>query len=153
MKSRFEKRHVLAPLACLSLLYPQLSLAQENSDYFTGKVYTISFDSTSNNLYLLRDQMAFVETQSKILIPMRWSEATGRLCLQNSNEVTECWGGVMKATYQPVTLTSTCNAVSKWKQVNPLQAARSIAQLEMRQDVSARMKLASVRADRQPVLR
>lgn len=150
--SPMQTRHNQATTVVVAVLSFSLlgspAWSQTPTASMTGQAFKINFQSTSNTLFLLSNQRAFVETRSKNLIPFRWTQTGERLCLHDSEGVTECWDSPNQTNKRPSMIRSSCNAVSQWQQIDPAISARSIAQLEVKYPATPNVKLASIGRDR-----
>jgi len=123
------------------------ALAAPANHSFEGAAYRVVFSNTSNNIYLLQNNIAIVETEKKNFIPLRWSQTANKLCLHDGLKISECWTPPI-AEVGLTTLTSSCNAVSRWRRMDASRAARNIASLESRDWRVPNVELASIGANR-----
>jgi hypothetical protein len=130
-----------------SLSIGSSALAAATNHSLEGVAFRVTFSTTSNYIYLLRNNIAIVETAKKNFIPLHWSQTANRLCLHDGLKVSECWTPPI-AKNGVTTLMSSCNAVSGWRRIDASRAARNIASLESRDWRVPKVEVASVGTNR-----
>jgi hypothetical protein len=148
MKLQVHARYIATIGWFVPLLVASSALAAPTNYSLAGSAYEVTFSTTTNNVYLLRNNVAIVETPAKNFIPLRWSQTADKLCLHNGLKISECWSPPIADSHGVITLMSSCNAVSGWRRIDASRAARNIASLETRDWRVPQIKLASVGTDR-----
>ncbi len=80
-----------------------------------GQSVQVSTNGATNTIYFDQGGAARIVTPGGRTVPGRWTAANQQLCLDVGGGPTECWP--YRSAFQagqPVSLTSSCNAVSQW---------------------------------------
>ena len=107
----------IAAIAGLSAL--PLSAASAQSSWtpgaeIVGQSIQVETNGITNTVYFDQGGAARIMTPSGRMVPANWTAANGQLCL-NSASAQECWPYQSPfAAGKSVTLTSSCNATSRW---------------------------------------
>ncbi len=103
--------------ACVALVPFTPALAQEwvPGAEITGHSIQVETNGVVNTIYFDPGGVARIMTPGGTEIPARWSAANQSLCLETGANVQECFPYRSAfQTGQAVTLTSSCQAVSRW---------------------------------------
>lgn len=107
---------LLAAGVASMLLVPSMALAQTwvPGSELTGQSATVVTNGVSNTIYFDAGGAARMVSPNGNVVNGTWSAANGQLCL-GTGAARECWqyANAFQAG-TPVTLTSSCNAVSTW---------------------------------------
>ncbi|GAA4757781.1 hypothetical protein GCM10023264_27440 [Sphingomonas daechungensis] len=89
----------------------------------TGQSVQVETNGVTNTVFFDPGGVARIQTPRGIMVPGSWATANGQLCLTTGG-AQECWpyAQPFKAGQQ-VTLTSSCNAASRWTALGTNQAA------------------------------
>ncbi len=87
-----------------------------------GQTVQVDTNGTVNNITFNADGTATITTPAGRAVPATWTAAGNQLCLQSGGR-SECFPYAQAfQAGQPVTLTSNCNATSRWLANNVNQA-------------------------------
>ena len=79
-----------------------------------GQSVQVETNGVTNTIYLDAGGVARIQTPAGNIVPGTWSAANGQLCL-STGAAQECWPYAQPfQAGQPITLTSSCNAASRW---------------------------------------
>ena len=80
----------------------------------TGQSVSVETAGVTNTVYFDPGGVARIQTPGGNIVPGTWNAANGRLCL-STGAAQECWPYAKPfQAGQQVTLTSSCNAASRW---------------------------------------
>ena len=103
-------------LAALGLV-PASAFAQSNwtpASEIVGQPVQVTTNGVTNTVYLDAGGSARIMTPSGHVVPASWTATGGQLCLING-AAQECWPYSLPfQAGNAVTLTSSCNATSRW---------------------------------------
>ena len=103
--------------ACVALVPFTPALAQDwvPGSEITGHSIQVETNGVVNTIYFEPGGVARIMTPGGTQIPARWSAANQSLCLETGANVQECFPYRSAfQTGQAMTLTSSCQAVSRW---------------------------------------
>lgn len=87
-----------------------------------GQSVQVETHGVTNTVYFDAGGAARIQSPAGRLVPGTWSAANGQLCL-SAGGPQECWPYEQPfQAGQPVTLTSSCNAASRWTALGTNQA-------------------------------
>ena len=79
-----------------------------------GQSVQVETNGVTNTIYLDAGGVARIQTPAGNIVPGTWSAANGQLCL-STGAAQECWPYAQPfQAGQPIPLTSSCNAASRW---------------------------------------
>lgn len=79
-----------------------------------GQTVQVETNGVVNGITFNADGTAGIATPSGRIVPARWTATGNQLCLTSGNQ-TECFPYAQAfQAGQPITLTSSCNATSRW---------------------------------------
>jgi hypothetical protein len=99
----------------LLLAAPVAAVAQWTpGSEIVGQPVQVETAGVTNTIYLDPGGVARIQTPAGAIVPGTWSAANGQLCLA-AGASQECWSYARPfQAGQQVTLTSSCNAASRW---------------------------------------
>lgn len=104
---------------------PVASFAQQGwapGSEIIGQSVQVETNGITNTVYFDPGGAARIQTPGGNIVPGTWSASGGRLCL-STGAAQECWAYAQPfQAGQQVTLTSTCNAASRWTALGTNQA-------------------------------
>ena len=103
-----------APMAAIAQWAPGSEIA--------GQSIQVETNGVTNTVYFDAGGVARIQTPAGRIVPATWSAANGQLCL-SAGGPQECWpyAEPFQAGRQ-ITLTSSCNAASRWTALGTNQA-------------------------------
>ena len=111
------KREILkVALGATLLAAPAASLAQSwtPGSEITGQSVQIETNGVTNTVYFDPGGVARIQTPGGNTVPGTWAATNGQLCL-TTGAAQECWPYAQPfQAGQPLSLTSSCNAASRW---------------------------------------
>ena len=107
---------------------PSVGLAQNwvPGSEITGQSVQVETNGVTNTVYFDPGGAARIQTPAGNTVPGTWAAANGQLCL-TTDAAQECWPNAQPfQAGQPLSLTSSCNAASRWTALStnmaPVQA-------------------------------
>ena len=107
----------------LLMAAPAAAIAQwASGSEIVGQSIQVETGGVTNTVYFDAGGVARIQTPGGKMVPGSWSAANGQLCLSTGGPQ-ECWPYAQRfQTGQQVTLTSSCNAASRWTALGTNQA-------------------------------
>jgi len=103
-----------APMAAIAQWAPGSEIA--------GQSIQVETNGVTNTVYFDAGGVARIQTPAGRIVPGTWSAANGQLCL-SAGGPQECWPYARPfQAGQQITLTSSCNAASRWTALGTNQA-------------------------------
>ena len=88
----------------------------------TGQSVQVETNGVTNTVFFDQGGVARIQTPSGRSVPGNWTAANGQLCL-TTGAAQECWPYAQPfQAGQQITLTSSCNAASRWTALGTNQA-------------------------------
>jgi hypothetical protein len=99
----------------LLLAAPVAAMAQwAPGSEIVGQSVQVETNGVTNTVYFHAGGVARIQTPAGNIVPGSWSAADGQLCL-STGAAQECWPYARPfQAGQQITLTSSCNAASRW---------------------------------------
>ena len=89
----------------------------------TGQSVQVETNGVTNTVYFDPGGVARIQTPNGNTVPGTWAAANGQLCL-TTGAAQECWPYAQPfQAGQPLSLTSSCNAASRWTALSTNTAA------------------------------
>ena len=89
----------------------------------TGQSIQVETNGVTNTVFFDPGGVARIQTPGGSMVPGTWAASNGRLCL-TSGAAQECWPYAQPfQAGQQISLTSSCNAASRWTALGTNQAA------------------------------
>ena len=115
-----------AVVGTLMLAAPAAGLTQTGwvpGSEITGQSVQIETNGVTNTVFFDPGGVARIQTPGGNLVPGTWTAAGGQLCL-TTGAAQECWPYAQPfQAGQQLTLTSSCNAASRWTALGTNQSA------------------------------
>jgi hypothetical protein len=117
-----------AIVGAMLLVAPSAGLAQNwvPGSEITGQSVQVETNGVTNTVYFDPGGAARIQTPAGNTVPGSWAASNGQLCLTTGG-AQECWPYAQPfQAGQPLSLTSSCNAASRWTALStnmaPVQA-------------------------------
>jgi len=123
-----KRKMTRAIVGAVLLGAPSVGLAQNwvPGSEITGQSVQVETNGVTNTVYFDPGGAARIQTPAGNTVPGTWAAANGQLCL-TTDAAQECWPYAQPfQAGQPLSLTSSCNAASRWTALStnmaPVQA-------------------------------